>query len=200
MELDRAHLDTCQQTIGYVDIEIEEGAHTCRAVIETPKGSRSRYTYEPEIEALVLSGLLPAGMSFPLDFGFVPSTLAEDGDPLDILVVGDDPSAPGCVVLVTLLGVIEAEQTEGGNTVRNDRLSARTSLSGGGQRGRSRRFVRQSPRPLLRHRQRTEEERLQGARRGRAGTSTEPAPGCDRISVSNRGRTRKIIARDVVRA
>jgi inorganic pyrophosphatase len=68
-------------------------------------------------------------MSFPLDFGFVPATLAEDGDPLDILVVGDEPSAPACIVQVKLLGVIEAEQSEEGKTVRNDRLIARTSLS-----------------------------------------------------------------------
>jgi inorganic pyrophosphatase len=44
-----------------------------------------------------LSGLLPAGMSFPLDFGFVPGTLAEDGDPLDVLVISDEPSAVGCL-------------------------------------------------------------------------------------------------------
>jgi inorganic pyrophosphatase len=112
-----------------IDPLLNGGAYTCRVVIETAKGSRSKYTYDPDLEALQLSGLLPAGMSFPLDFGFVPSTLAEDGDPLDILVVADTPSMPGCIVHVRLIGVIEAEQTEGGETVRNDRLIARTSLS-----------------------------------------------------------------------
>lgn len=112
-----------------IDPILDISERTCRVVIETPKGSRSKYTYDADLQALQLSGLLPAGMSFPLDFGFVPSTLAEDGDPLDILVAGDEPSAAGCVVRVKLLGVIEAEQTEKGVTVRNDRLIARTSLS-----------------------------------------------------------------------
>jgi inorganic pyrophosphatase len=112
-----------------MDHRLDEGQATCRVVIETPKGSRSKYTFEPALGAMELSGLLPAGMSFPLDFGFVPSTVGQDEDPLDILVLGDEPSAVGCVVHVRLLGVIEAEQTEKGKTVRNDRLIARTSLS-----------------------------------------------------------------------
>ncbi|UAK25233.1 inorganic diphosphatase [Sphingomonas nostoxanthinifaciens] len=115
--------------LAQIDPRLDDVEQTCRVVIETPKGSRSKYTYNPELEALELAGLLPAGMSFPLDFDFIPGTLAEDGDPLDILVIGDEPSAPGCVVMVKLLGVIEAEQTERGVTVRNDRLVARTSLS-----------------------------------------------------------------------
>ena len=112
-----------------IDPRLDDMERTCRVVIESPKDSRSKYTYDPELEALQLSGLLPAGMSFPLDFGFVPSTIGEDDDPLDVLVVGDEPSAPGCIVPVKLLGVIEAEQTERGCTVRNDRLIARTALS-----------------------------------------------------------------------
>jgi inorganic pyrophosphatase len=112
-----------------IDCQLTPDDHGCRVVIETPKGSRYKYTYDPGLEALELSGLLPAGMSFPLDFGFVPSTRGEDGDPLDILVVGDTPAVPGCVVHVKLLGVIEAEQTEKGETVRNDRLIGRTALS-----------------------------------------------------------------------
>lgn len=112
-----------------IDPQLDDADYTCRVVVETPKGSTAKYTYDPELEALELSGVLPTGMSFPLDFGFVPATLADDGDPLDILVVADAPSAPGCVVHVRLVGVIEAEQTEHGKTVRNDRLIARTSLS-----------------------------------------------------------------------
>jgi inorganic pyrophosphatase len=64
------------------------------------------------------------GAVFPFDFGFVPATVAEDGDPLDVLVLMDEPAFPGCVVLVRLLGVVEAEQTEDGKTERNDRLIA----------------------------------------------------------------------------
>ncbi|MVW54622.1 inorganic diphosphatase [Sphingomonas sp. MAH-6] len=101
----------------------------CRVVIETPKGSRSKYTWDSSIEAFELSALLPAGMSFPLDFGLVPSTLADDGDPLDIFVIGDEPAAVGCVIDVHVLGVIKAEQTERGRTFRNDRLIGRGALS-----------------------------------------------------------------------
>jgi inorganic pyrophosphatase len=71
-----------------------------------------------------LNKVLPPGMSFPLDFGFVPSTIGEDGDPLDVLVVMDEPAFPGCVVTAKLIGVIEAEQTEKGKTIRNDRFVA----------------------------------------------------------------------------
>lgn len=69
-----------------------------------------------------LAKVLPLGAYFPYDFGFIPSTRAEDGDPLDVLVIMDEPAFCGCLVTVRLLGVIEAEQTEKGKTVRNDRL------------------------------------------------------------------------------
>jgi len=70
-----------------------------------------------------LSGVLPAGSSFPYDFGFVPSTRGEDGDPLDVMLLMDEPAFVGCLVAVRLLGVIEAQQTERtGETMRNDRL------------------------------------------------------------------------------
>jgi inorganic pyrophosphatase len=115
--------------LAMIDPQMDEAAKTCRVVIETPKGSRCKYSWDPSIEALELSGLLPVGMSFPLDFGMVPRTIAEDYDPLDILVIGDEPAVAGCVVTVRLLGIIKAEQTEKGRTYRNDRLLARKALS-----------------------------------------------------------------------
>ena len=93
-------------------------------VIETPKGSPNKLTFEPRYGTFVLKGVLPAGAVFPFDFGFVPSTRAEDGDPLDVLVLMDAPVFPGCIVPSRLIGVIEAEQTEDGETERNDRLLA----------------------------------------------------------------------------
>ena len=60
----------------------------------------------------MLGGLLPEGMMFPFDFGFVPSTLAEDGDPLDILVLMDAPAHVGCLIEVRIIGIIKAQQTE----------------------------------------------------------------------------------------
>ena len=92
-------------------------------VIETPKGSRNKYTYDEKTGLFKLGGVLPSGASFPFDFGFVPSTLGGDGDPLDVLVLMDEPAFPGCLVYVRLVGVVEAEQTErDGETERNDRL------------------------------------------------------------------------------
>lgn len=109
--------------------KLDRQAMTARAVVETPRGSRGKYNYDEESGLFVLGGLLPEGMSFPLDFGFFPATKAEDGDPLDVLVLHDEPIALGSLVEVRVIGVIEAEQTEAGNTVRNDRLVAVTTAS-----------------------------------------------------------------------
>ena len=96
-----------------------------RAVIESPKGSRHKLKYEPKDRAFRVTQTLPAGMSMPFDFGFVPGTKAEDGDPLDVLVLMDGPAYPGVIVAIHLLGVIEAEQSEDGDKpYRNDRLIA----------------------------------------------------------------------------
>lgn len=95
------------------------------AVIDTPKGSRNKYEYDEERGVFKLGGVMPAGSVFPFDFGYVPGTLGEDGDPLDVLVLMDEPAFAGCVVPARLIGVIEAEQTErGGEAARNDRLIA----------------------------------------------------------------------------
>jgi inorganic pyrophosphatase len=93
-------------------------------VIETPKGSRNKYKFEPDLRCYRLTGVLPEGMAFPYDFGFIPQTEADDGDPLDVLLIMDWPAFPGCVVESRLIGVIEGEQKEDGETVRNDRLIA----------------------------------------------------------------------------
>jgi inorganic pyrophosphatase len=71
-----------------------------------------------------LSKVMPEGMMFPYDFGFVPSTKAEDGDPLDVLVLTDEPLFTGCLVECTVIGALKAEQKEEGHTNRNDRLIA----------------------------------------------------------------------------
>jgi inorganic pyrophosphatase len=70
----------------------------------------------------MLGGLLPEGMMFPFDFGFVPSTLGEDGDPVDIMVLMDAPAYVGCLIDVRIIGVIVAKQAQGGKTESNDRL------------------------------------------------------------------------------
>jgi inorganic pyrophosphatase len=93
-----------------------------RVIIDTPRGSRNKYKFDEQLGVFKLSRVLPAGMSFPFDFGSIPSTRAEDGDALDVLVLNEAPLVVGCLVLVHLIGVIRANQTEGRKTIRNDRL------------------------------------------------------------------------------
>ena len=95
------------------------------AVIETPKGSPNKYDYDDSCAAFRLSAVMPEGTTFPYDFGFFPSTVADDGDPLDVLVFLDAPVVVGCVLTVRLIGVIEAKQRKKGEDwIRNDRLLA----------------------------------------------------------------------------
>ena len=94
------------------------------AVIETPKGSRNKFKYDVRSGLFKLGGTLPVGNVFPFDFGYIPSTLGDDGDALDILLLMDEPAFTGCLVPAKLIGVIEAEQTEEQKTARNDRLIA----------------------------------------------------------------------------
>src|SRR6476620_5285936 len=102
--------------------KLDDKKGVCRAIIETPKGSRNKFDYDPDSGLFMLGGLLPEGMMFPHDFGFLPSTLGEDGDPLDILVLMDAPAHVGCLMEVRVIGIITAEQTEDGKTESNDRL------------------------------------------------------------------------------
>src|ERR1043166_8144861 len=97
--------------------------HEVNAVIETPQGSRNKFDFNPENGLFELCSAMPAGVTFPFEFGFIPSTLGMDGDPLDVLILMDAPTFVGCVAKVRLIGVIEAKQTgEKGKLVRNDRL------------------------------------------------------------------------------
>jgi inorganic pyrophosphatase len=93
-------------------------------VIETPKGCRNKYGFDFDLQSYRLKGVLPAGAVFPFDFGSIPGTIGDDGDPLDVLLLMDEPVFTGCLVEARVLGVIEAQQTENGNTERNDRLIA----------------------------------------------------------------------------
>ena len=95
-----------------------------QVIVETPKGSRNKYSFDPEQRTFRLKKVLPEGMSFPHDFGFIPSTEASDGDPVDVLLLMDQPAFPGCLVEARLIGVIEAEQQEDKEMQRNDRLIA----------------------------------------------------------------------------
>ena len=93
-------------------------------VIETPRGSRNKYKLDEKTGRFKLSKIMPEGMVFPFDFGFFPGTHAEDGDPLDVLVLCEEPTFPGCQIDCRLAGVMLTRQVDKGDTrsKRNDRI------------------------------------------------------------------------------
>ncbi len=97
---------------------------TIPVIVETPQGTRSKVEFDYEVGLLRLTRVLPAGMTFPLNFGSIPGTLAEDGDPLDVLLFMRDPVPPGTLLSARPIGVMEAKQTDKGKSERNDRLFA----------------------------------------------------------------------------
>lgn len=102
-----------------------DGGTDVNVIVETTKGSRNKLNYDPNLGVFELAGVLPEGSVFPYDFGFVPSTKGEDGDPLDVLVLLDESVPTGCLIAARLIGVIKAKQTEkDGKVMRNDRLLA----------------------------------------------------------------------------
>ena len=83
-------------------------------VVETPAGSRVKLKLDPDFGHVALSRPLPLGLHYPYDWGFIPSTRAEDGDPLDAMLIGRGPSVAGTVVGARLLGVLEVAPLSGG--------------------------------------------------------------------------------------
>jgi inorganic pyrophosphatase len=107
----------------------DEARGTVHVVVETPKGYVSKLKFEPSLGAMALHRPLPPGHAYPFDWGFVPSTLADDGDPLDAFVLGSVQTAPGVVVACKIVGVLELSQKDGEREQRNDRLVAVPSMS-----------------------------------------------------------------------
>jgi inorganic pyrophosphatase len=113
--------------MNYLRLPSFESAETVHVVVESPRGSTVKLKYDPTLEAFGLSRPLAEGLVYPYDWGFVPSTRASDGDPLDVMVVWDRPSFPGVVLRCRLLGVVAAEQNNKHHPERrerNDRLIA----------------------------------------------------------------------------
>ena len=102
----------------------DEETGDLNVIIDTPKGSRNKYKFDERLGLFKLGGVLPVGAFFPYDFGYIPQTLGGDGDPVDVLVLMDEPAFVGCLIPSRLIGVIAAEQTEAGKTETNDRLIA----------------------------------------------------------------------------
>jgi inorganic pyrophosphatase len=107
-----------------------EKNETIDIIIKTPKGCCNKYAYDEEVKAFRLKKILPVGAVFPFDFGFIPGTKGEDGDPLDVLVIMNEPAYPGCVVECRIIGALKAKQTErDGKAEENDRLIAVSVVS-----------------------------------------------------------------------
>lgn len=99
-------------------------------IIETPRGSQNKFVYDPELKLFGLKKTLPMGTVFPFDFGFIPNTVGPDGDPLDVLVIMEEPAYPGCLIPSRLIGILEAKQKEPKEKfIRNDRLIAVSDCS-----------------------------------------------------------------------
>src|ERR1700730_6026825 len=94
------------------------------AVVETPRGSHCKLEFDPKLRAFTLAKPLLAGLTYPYDWGFIPSTRAEDGDPLDVLVIHDAATYPGLILRCVPIGVLEVLQTSKGGKERNDRIFA----------------------------------------------------------------------------
>lgn len=82
-------------------------------VVEIPKGSRNKYEYDPELGAIKLDRFVSASVVYPTDYGYVPETLAPDGDPLDVLVCVSEPTFPGCVVPARAIGLFRMADEKG---------------------------------------------------------------------------------------
>jgi inorganic pyrophosphatase len=94
-------------------------------VVETPRGSAAKLEFDPDLQLFTLSKSLILGLSYPYDWGFIPSTKGEDGDPIDALILHDAATTPGLVLKCRIIGVLEVIQTEGNkHAIRNDRLIA----------------------------------------------------------------------------
>lgn len=93
-------------------------------IIETPKGSSEKYKYDENFRLFRLEKTLPAGLVFPFDFGFIHGTKGDDGEPLDVLMISEFKSFPGCIMDCRIVGCIEGDQSNEGIKFRSDRFLA----------------------------------------------------------------------------
>jgi inorganic pyrophosphatase len=100
-----------------------DGDHV-HTVVETPRGSSCKLDFDPELRVFTLAKPLMAGLTYPYDWGFIPSTKAPDGDPLDVLIIHDARTFPGVVLRCRPVGILELEQKSKGRKERNDRVFA----------------------------------------------------------------------------
>ena len=107
-------------------------------LVEIPKGSRNKYEWDDELKAIKLDRFLFSSVVYPTDYGFIPETVGEDGDPLDAMVCVSEPTFPGCVIPVKVIALFRMRDDKGvddkvvcvpehdptGTTSRSSRTSA----------------------------------------------------------------------------
>ena len=103
---------------------------TIEVIVETPKGSQFKYKYDTIRERFEVNKALPVGLVFPYDFGYIPGTKGEDGDPLDVLILSEFSFLQGTLIECRVMGSMKAEQTEGKETIRNDRIFVTPDIKG----------------------------------------------------------------------
>src|SRR5919107_1345964 len=100
-----------------VDLEAlpvgEDAPEVVNAIVEVPVESRNKYEYEPEMGAVMLDRVLPGNVRYPADYGFIPSTISTDGEPIDIVVAAYDPVFPGCLIQARILGALDTLTSAG---------------------------------------------------------------------------------------
>jgi len=98
--------------------------HSIRCIVETPQGSRAKIKYDPASRLFALSKELILGLSYPYDWGFIPSTLGEDGDPTDVMLLHDVATYPGMVICAFIVGVLNVSDLKDGKRTLNPRIFA----------------------------------------------------------------------------
>ncbi|HEY5145039.1 MAG TPA: inorganic diphosphatase [Solirubrobacteraceae bacterium] len=86
---------------------------TTICLVEIPKGSRNKYEWDEELQAIKLDRFLFSSVVYPTDYGFIPDTLGEDGDPLDAMVCVSEPTFPGCVIPVKVIALFRMRDDKG---------------------------------------------------------------------------------------
>jgi len=106
----------------YSKLPVRDSEGNIHVVVETPRGSRAKYKFEPKCQGFAFSRPLDPGLEYPFDWGFVPGTLGPDGDPLDAMILHELETFPGLLVPCQALAVLQVRQSEQGRSLRNDRV------------------------------------------------------------------------------
>ncbi len=91
----------------------EDAPEVVNVVVEVPVGSRNKYEYEPEMGMFMRDRVLPGNVRYPADYGFIPSTISTDGEPVDVVVAAYDPVFPGCVLRARVIGALKTATSQG---------------------------------------------------------------------------------------